>query len=49
MDYTNVLNAIDTKLGIIIGILEDMNTDVLLNFMVILFCIFLIFYVMRGE
>lgn len=49
MDYTQVLNDINSKLGTIISILQAFNTDDLLNYVIILFAIFLLFYIMRGE
>lgn len=50
MDYTDVLNAISSKLSTIInslGILDELKSFENLIFMVL--CVFLILFAIRGE
>lgn len=49
MDYTDVLASINSKLSQIITILEELKNDSISEFLVLLFCIFLVLWIMRGE
>lgn len=49
MDYTDVLNSINSRLYTIISLLEDITSDSVNDLFVLLFCIFLVLYIMRGE
>lgn len=48
-DYLAVLNSINFKLSQILDLLSGSQSDQLLMFLLILFTVFLVFYVMRGE
>lgn len=49
MDYTDILNNIYSRLGTIISLLEDISGDTVNELFVLLFCVFLVLYIMRGE
>lgn len=49
MDYTEILNTISGKLSQIITLLTEANNDSSSEFLIILFAIFLVLWIMRGE
>ena len=49
MDYTQVLNDISTKLSNLITLVTDLKNDSLDDFLVLLFAIYLVLWIMRGE
>lgn len=49
MDYTQVLNDINSKLATIISLLQNFDSGTLMNYMIMLFTVFLLLYVLRGE
>ena len=49
MDYTQVLNDISSKLSSLILLLTDIKNDSLDDFLVLLFAIYLVLWIMRGE
>lgn len=49
MDYTTILNSIDSKLSSIITLLQDILSASGTDLIVLLFTIFLVLWVMRGE
>lgn len=49
MDYTQVLNDISSKLSTLISLLTDIKNDSITDLLVLLFCIYLVLWIMRGE
>lgn len=48
-DYTGILNAISGKLSTIIEILQGKNVENMLEVIMLILCIFLILFAIRGE
>lgn len=49
MDYTDVLNSINYQLSQILTILNDLNIEEWFMTLTMIFVIFLLLYIMRGE
>ena len=49
MDYTQVLNDISTKLSSLITLVTDLKNDSVNDLLVLLFAIYLVLWIMRGE
>lgn len=49
MDYTQVLNDISTKLSSLITLVTDLKNDSINDLLVLLFAIYLVLWIMRGE
>lgn len=49
IDYTSVLNSINSNLSAILEFLSGSKTSEFLNYIFIILTIFLILYILRGE
>lgn len=49
MDYSDVLSSINNKLSSIISLLEDIKNGSVGEFLILLFGVFLILWILRGE
>ena len=49
MDYTQILNDISSKLSSLITLVTDLKNDSINDLLVLLFAIYLVLWIMRGE